>query len=101
MKLVQPIDFDILEQLADGKRDNASNLAVHLDRNRGYINTRLPMLAAYGLVERIGPAPRSGLYEITARGCAVVACQCQYTATGEFETLIESYVAARSETATD
>ena len=65
MRLVQPTDFDILEELTDGERNNAINLAVLLDRNRAYINTRLPVLADYGLVDRVGPAPKSGIYTIT------------------------------------
>lgn len=61
MKLVQPTDFEILEALADGQRNNAVNVAELLDQERGYINTRLPQLADYGLVETVGPANNSGL----------------------------------------
>lgn len=68
MRLVQPTDFDILDALSDGRRNTAANIAHLIDRNRGYINTRLPILADYGLVSRVGPAPNSGLYEITERG---------------------------------
>jgi len=68
MKLVTPTDFEILAVLSDGKRNNAVNIAHELDRNRAYINTRLPVLKDYGLVESVGPAPTSGLYEITPRG---------------------------------
>ncbi|MFB6137258.1 MAG: ArsR family transcriptional regulator [Halobacteriaceae archaeon] len=68
MRLVVPTDFEILDALAAGGRNNAANLAYELDRDRSYINTRLPVLADYDLVERIGPAPNSGLYEITDRG---------------------------------
>ena len=72
MKLVTPTDFDILEVLTDGRRNNAVNLAAILDRNRSYINTRLPILLDYDLVTRVGPAPNSGLYVITLKGRAVV-----------------------------
>ena len=72
MRLVTPTDFDILAAMVDGRRNNAINLAAMLDRNRSYINTRLPILLDYGLVERVGPAPNSGLYEITEKGRAVV-----------------------------
>ena len=72
MKLVTPTDFDILEVLTDGRRNNAVNLAAILDRNRSYINTRLPILLDYDLLERVGPAPNSGLYVITLKGRAVV-----------------------------
>nr|WP_233745317.1 hypothetical protein [Halobacterium bonnevillei] len=59
MKLAVPTDFEILDALADGKRNNAVNLSYILDKNRAYINTRLPVLADYALVERVGPAPNS------------------------------------------
>lgn len=68
MRLTVPTDFEVLEALSDGRRNNAVNLAEILDRNRSYINTRLPVLADYGLVERVGPAAKSGLYVITERG---------------------------------
>ncbi|SEH45641.1 hypothetical protein SAMN05192561_10253 [Halopenitus malekzadehii] len=68
MKLKVPIDFQILTALSDGYRNNGANLAYILDRDRGYINTRLPVLADYELVERIGPSPNSGLYIITEKG---------------------------------
>jgi len=68
MKLVQPTDFEILETLADGKRNNAINIAEMLDRERSYINTRLPELEEYDLVENVGPASNSALYAITERG---------------------------------
>ena len=54
MRLTVPTDFDILDALTDGERNNAANLAYLLDRDRSYINTRLPVLADYGLVERVG-----------------------------------------------
>lgn len=68
MKLVYPTDFEILAFLREHGRNNAVNLAVGLDRDRSYINTRLRTLADQDLVERIGPAERSGLYEISDRG---------------------------------
>ena len=68
MRLTVPTDFDILDALADGQRNNAANLAYVLDRNRPYLNTRLPHLADYGLLDRVGPASNSGLYVITERG---------------------------------
>ena len=73
MKLAVPTDFDILDALTDGRRNTAVNLSYILDRNRSYINTRLPILADYDLIERVGPAPNSGLYEITERGRIVAA----------------------------
>lgn len=72
MNLVSPTDFEILRFLCEEGRNNAVNLAAGLERDRSYINTRLPVLADYGLLDRIGPAPASGLYEITAKGRLVV-----------------------------
>jgi predicted transcriptional regulator len=72
MRLAEPTDFEILEALSNGKRNTAANLSYVLDKDRSYINTRLPILADYELVERVGPAPNSGLYEITDRGQAVL-----------------------------
>lgn len=90
MKLAAPTDFDILESLSDGKRNNAVNIAHELDRNRAYINTRLPILADYDLVERVGPAPNSGLYEITAKGQAVLKNRSQYREEGvDFDEEVE------------
>lgn len=68
MKLVHPTDFEILDSLSDGKRNTAANLAIEIDRDRAYINSRLPILADYDLVDQVGPAERSGLYEITDKG---------------------------------
>ena len=77
MKLVDPTDFEILKTLQGG-RNVATNVATELDQDRAYINTRLPQLQDYGLVDKIGPANNSGLYELTDRGRAAIACQKQY-----------------------
>jgi len=90
MKLTSPTDFEILTALSDGKRDNASNLSHILDKNRSYINTRLPILADYGLVERVGPAPNSGLYVITQKGAVVADMQEEYRDVDtDFEAAVE------------
>jgi len=68
MQLVTPTDFEILSALAETGRNNAANLSRVLERDRSYINTRMPVLSDYGLLERVGPAPNSGLYEITDAG---------------------------------
>lgn len=94
MKLASPTDFDILEALSDGKRNTAANIALEIDRDRAYINTRLPLLADHGLLERIGPAPNSGLYEITPRGQAVIKHRSAYgEETTDFEALVDEEVA--------
>ena len=72
MRLVDPTDYEILGVLSDGKRDNAINIAAKLDRDRGYINTRLPVLKDNKLVDRVGPSERSGLYVISKEGQSVL-----------------------------
>jgi len=90
MRLTDPTDFDILDAFGDGRRNNAANLAYVLDRDRGYINTRLPHLADHGLLERVGPAPSSGLYVITEKGRVVAENQESYrTDDVDFEALVE------------
>lgn len=66
-----PADFKLLDKL-EHKRNVSSNLAEEIDRERSYVNTRLPTLADYGLVDKIGPAERSGLYEINEKGLIVL-----------------------------
>ena len=90
MRLVTPTDFDILAAMVDGRRNNAVNLAAILDRNRSYINTRLPILLDYDLLDRIGPAPNSGLYVITPKGRAVVDHRDRY---GDDDTDFDALVA--------
>lgn len=90
MKLVSTTDFDILEALSDGKRNTAANIAILIDRNRAYINTRLPILEDYGLLQRVGPSPKSGLYEITDRGRVAVEHRDDYGDENvDFDALIE------------
>ena len=91
MRLASPTDFDVLEALSDGKRNTAANISIEIDRDRPYINTRLPVLADQGLIERIGPAPKSGLYEITARGLVALRHRDAYHDEAvDFEELVES-----------
>ncbi|MBB6646495.1 ArsR family transcriptional regulator [Halobellus ruber] len=97
MRLTVPTDFDILDAFADGRRNNAANLAHELDRNRSYINTRLPVLADYGLLERVGPAPKSGLYAITEKGLAAAEHRDDYRTDGvDFDALVDQAVEASS-----
>lgn len=96
MRLTAPTDFEILQALSDGKRNNASNLSHVLDKNRSYINTRLPVLADYGLLERVGPAPNSGLYVITETGIVVADLQAEYADEDvDFDALVEERLEAR------
>ena len=89
MKLRQPTDFLILEALEDKGRNVATNLSAHTGKSRKNINTRLPVLEDYGLVRKIGPADRSGLYEITSMGKAALVYQDQYDEVDDFEELID------------
>ena len=67
-----PTDFEILDAFSDGKRNIAANIALDIEKDRSYINTRLPILEDYDLLEKIGPAPNSGVYEITEKGLKVL-----------------------------
>lgn len=96
MKLRQPTDFLILEALEDRGRNVATNLAAHTGKSRKNINTRLPVLEDYGLVRKIGPAERSGLYEISSLGKAALVYQGQYDEVDDFEALIEGPTPAYS-----
>ncbi|PSP78442.1 transcriptional regulator [Halobacteriales archaeon QS_1_68_20] len=89
MKLQRPTDFDILRVLDEHGRNVASNIAIHADKDRNYVNTRLPVLEDYGLVEKIGPAERSGLYEITERGRMALEYREEYDEVEDFEALVE------------
>jgi len=78
VRLTQPTDFLILGALSDGERDTASNIAKRINKNRSYINTRLPILADYELICKVGPNDNSGLYQITPLGVAAVQKQALY-----------------------
>lgn len=64
---LRPVDFALLQELKKG-RNLAANLYMDLDVSRQYVNQRLTLLEDYGLVDRVGPNPRAGLYEINKKG---------------------------------
>jgi hypothetical protein len=98
MRLSTPVDFEILNALSNGRRNTAANLSEIIDRNRSYINTRLPVLADYGLLTRVGPAENSGLYEITEKGLVAAANREAYARDDvDFDELVERKVERRSE----
>lgn len=97
MRLRQPTDFLILEALAEHGRNVAPNLAALTGKSRENINTRLPVLEDYDLVTKIGPADRSGLYEITDRGRCALANRDEYGHVPNFDSVIEGAL----ESATD
>lgn len=89
MKLRRPTDFLILEALEEKGRNVATNLSYHTGKSRKNINTRLPVLEDYGLVAKIGPADRSGLYEITETGKRALIYRDQYDEVEDFDALVE------------
>lgn len=68
MAAINPTDYEIMSSIKNRGRNTAANLALELDKDRSYINARFSTLTRLGLVERVGPAPKSGLYEITEKG---------------------------------
>lgn len=96
MKLRQPTDFLILEALHSYGRNVAPNISEITGKSRKNVNNRLPVLEDYGLVRKIGPADRSGLYEITDRGRVALRLRDEYDRSGGFEALIERSLEANS-----
>ncbi|MBP1988142.1 MarR family transcriptional regulator [Halolamina salifodinae] len=90
MQLVEPTDFEILAFLDEQGRNNAINIAAGLDRDRSYVNTRLRALAEKELVQRVGPAENSGLYELTSTGEVARTLRDRYDdPDADFEELLE------------
>lgn len=100
MKLRQPTDFLILEALQLYGRNVAPNLAEHIDKSRKNINTRLPVLLDYGLVDKIGPSDNSGLYEVTEKGVVVLQHRDAYNEVEDFDALIDRKLEASEGAAT-
>jgi len=96
VKLRQPTDFLILEALHAYGRNVAPNLAQITGKSRKNVNNRLPVLDDYGLVRKIGPAERSGLYEVTDRGRVALRCRDEYDTSPDFEALIERRLETQS-----
>lgn len=94
MDRLNQTDFKILNVLASGKRNVAANVALEIDVDRGYINSRFGYLLSEDLVERVGPKERSGLYEITLKGQVVVEHKEVYFAddSDDFESFVEQQV---------
>ncbi len=94
MRLRRPTDFLILEALHAYGRNVAPNIAEITGKSRKNVNNRLPVLADYGLVMKIGPAERSGLYEITDRGRVALRLREEYDSAEDFEALVERRLSA-------
>ena len=98
MKLIKPTDFDILQEVSDGERHIAPNLAELLDRDRQYINNRLAELTGKGLLEKVGPSERSNQYTITDKGLITFQLRSEYdhvTASEFGERVMERLLEAR------
>lgn len=93
VRLRRPTDFLVLEALHSFGRNVAPNLAEITGKSRKNVNNRLPVLADYGLVRRVGPAETSGLYELTDRGRAAMQLREQYEDAEDFEALVERRLA--------
>ncbi len=89
VKLRRPTDFLILEALQLYGRNVAPNLAEVIDKSRKNINTRLPVLDDYGLVDKVGPSANSGLYEITKKGVVVLELRESYDTSEDFDALVD------------
>lgn len=89
VKLKRPTDFLILEAFAEEGRNVAANIAILIDKKRSYVNTRLPELEGYRLLQRVGPSPNSGLYEITDRGRAALELRSEYSRDPKFEQMVD------------
>ena len=88
MKL-RPLDFSLLTELQSG-RNVGSNLFMVVDASHQYVNERLAQIEDYGLVNRVGPNPNSGLYEITDLGRFVLENRdAYYDDDVDFDELIE------------
>ncbi|WP_133412278.1 hypothetical protein [Natrarchaeobaculum sulfurireducens] len=69
---INDTDEQILTILSDGRRQNRTNIAKILSGGTTYIGDRLSYLKRNGLIERVGPSERSGLYEISPAGRAIL-----------------------------
>ena len=88
LKLQRPTDFLILETL-EKDRNVAVNIAEEIDKSRSHINVRLPQLEDYGLVDKVGPAENSGLYEITDLGRLAISHRYKYDEVENFGEFLE------------
>jgi len=93
VKLQRPTDFLILEYLEEGGRNVGTNIAAEIEKSRSHVNVRLPVLADYDLVKKIGPMENSGLYEITERGRVALEYREKYEDDNvDFDRVIEENV---------
>lgn len=70
MAIVNVSDEAILEEMADGRRHNAPELAALTGLERSYLNNRLRHLLHHDLVESVEHS--QGMYLITADGREVL-----------------------------
>lgn len=89
MRLRRPTDFLILETLHSYGRNVAPNIAEITGKSRKNVNNRLPVLDDYGLVTKIGPAERTGLYELTEKGRVTLRLRDEYEDAADFGQLVQ------------
>ena len=90
----------ILDRLREG-RNVGANLALELDRNRGYVNNQLSKLASLELVRRVGPSENGGLYELTDRGELAVTYRQMYNDDAvDFESFLDEEMTTAQNTQT-
>lgn len=77
MRLTDSIDFEILEAMSHGNREQARRLAANeLARyDREYVSKEMNKLASYGLLEKL---PDSSMFEITELGERAIKYQDLY-----------------------
>jgi DNA-binding MarR family transcriptional regulator len=75
VRLVDPTDFEILEEMGDEQRYTPGYLAELLEKDSTYMSNRLGQLRGYGLVERVGT---STMHTITSKGQAALQLREEY-----------------------
>lgn len=95
VRLVQPTDFDILEEMADRKRYTGSALAQLLDHKPRYMSNRLAHLEDHRLVDRFMDTT---MFEITEMGLVALQLRDEYShdTSREFEELIDETLERQS-----
>jgi len=85
MRFKHPVEIEILREIADDRRQTSKNLAEIIGEDRNYVNNRVGALSGSGVLERVGPADNSGIYEITDMGHRALRFQDKYAHEHAFE----------------
>lgn len=86
LSLRQPTDFLILEAFSNGENYTAGAIAHRIQNviysdheiTKENVNTRLPELENYGLLEKVPAIGRSGLYRISEAGLIALDYKTEY-----------------------